>query len=196
MNRIELILFFILCLVITNLGQSSRNSISIDGIVIFPKTVTRSWDYKGIELPIETSYKPSFAFSFTYNIKTDLGKKYFFNITPGIIIGDKYYSGFLLGFNFQKYVYELWYINFGFLSKLILAQEGGHNYDDAEFFEPTVFFRLGSYISKSIALNINYTIPLDNIYGKSYKHGYGNSNSFASTVYLRYMLSLGVEITI
>ncbi|MFA3783443.1 hypothetical protein ABRY23_10310 [Melioribacteraceae bacterium 4301-Me] len=163
--------------------------------MVFPKIVTRSWDYMGVELPAETSYRPSFAFSFMYNIKIDLGKKYFFNITPGVILGDKYYSGLLLGFNFQKYVYELWFLNFGFVGKIVLAQEGGHNYNDAEFFKPTVFFRLGNYVTKSIALNINYIIPLDNIYGKSYSHGYGYSNDVASTIYLRYMLSLGIEIT-
>lgn len=196
MYRLNFLLLLIPFLVIDNFGQTSRNSFEFESVLVFPKIVTRSWNNAGIELPAKTSYTPSLAVSFMYNIKTDLRKKYFFNITPGIILGEKYYSGFLLGFNFQKYIYDLWFINFGFLGKLTLAQEGGHNYNDAEFFRSTIFFRLGNYINKSIAVNINYTIPLNNnIYGKSYSHGYGLSNDVASTIYLSYMISFGIEIT-
>ena len=191
----KLLLFFILFLVFDNFGQTSRNSFGIEGVLVFPKTVTRSWGYMGIELPVETSYTPSFAVTFMYNMKTNIGKRYYFNFTPGFIIGEKYYSGLLLGLNFQKYVYEMWFINLGFMCKLTLNGGRGNSYDNPEMIKPTMFFRLGKYINENIAININYTIPLDNIYGNSYQHGYGYKNDIAITRYLRSMFSIGVELT-
>lgn len=174
-------------------GQISRNSTSLELNILFPKISTRTWGYMGKADYNDISYSPLLGISFYYNLNFWLGKKWYLNLTPGATFSDMYYSGLMLGFNIQKYINSKWYTSIGFLGKFTLAQSGGHNYMNAEFFRPLAFVRLGKYVSKNIALNLSFYHPLDNIYGKSYSCGYGNRSDVARTYYLRYIISAGIE---